>query len=103
MNRNLKQACYCVKCATREVEAVLAERQGHLLHPQKHIVGVCADLPDCRKAHFDRLVYMPLKNLTLFIRRESESLKLHMRTSFCRGYFPMQKALQNKTKKEITC
>lgn len=70
MNRNPKQAYYCVKYTTREVEAVLAERQGHLLHPQKHISGLCADLEDCRKAHFDRPVYTSLKNLPLFIKKE---------------------------------
>lgn len=103
MNRNLKQTCYCVRYTTREVEAVLVERQGHLLRSQKLIVVMCTGLADRRKAHFDRPVYMTLKNLTCFIRRESESLKLHRRTSFCRGYFPMQKALQNKTIKEIAC
>lgn len=70
MNRNLKQAYYFVKYTTREVEAVLAERQGHLLYSQKHIAGLCADLEDCRKARFDRPVYMPLKNLALFIIKE---------------------------------
>ena len=70
MNSNLKQAYYCVKYATREVKTVLAERQGHLLHPQKHIAGLCADLEDSRKAHFDTPVYMPLKNLALSIKKE---------------------------------
>lgn len=47
MNKNLRRAYYCVKHATREVEAVLAGRQSHLLHPQKHVAGLRADLCIC--------------------------------------------------------
>lgn len=93
MNRNLKQAYYCVKYATGAVKAVLAERQSHLLHPQKHVAGlrgaVWEHLERCRKAHFDRPVYMPFKNLALFIKKEGISKpKASLENFFLKSLFP---------------